>query len=114
MPGVLKSLFVLLIEYFFNFTSPSAPLNEHCKREIKMFSYVSYNRLCFMMSHIKQRVTEVELEQIFKAIELFILEEPLKLVNSVATSDHYIRLHFRTTPDLYQTLLKNPHLRPCK
>jgi len=116
MPGLLKPLFTLLIEYFFNFTSPFVPLNEHCKREIETFSYVSNDTLYFLISCIKQSVNEVELKQILKAIKFFILEEPLKLV----VSDYTLRnsndriLYLRTRPDLYQTLLNNPHLRLCK
>jgi len=114
MPGLLKPLFTLLIEYFFNFTSPLVPLNEHCKRQIKAFTYVSNDNWCFMISCIKQNVNKVELEEIYKAIELFTFEEPLKLVVTDVISNHVVKLYLRRTPDLYQTLLNNPHLRPCK
>jgi len=114
MPGILKPLFTLLIEYFFNFTSPFVPLNEHCKREIETNSYVSNDTWYFLISCFRLHVNKVELEQILKAIELFTFEEPLKLVVSDTTSNHVIRLYLRRTVasvPLYQTLL---NLRLCK
>ena len=114
MPGILKPSFTLLIEYFFNFTSPSAPLNEHCKRQIRAFSYVPNDTWYFMISCITQNVNKVELEEIYKAIELFTFEEPLKLVVTDVISNHVVRLYLIREPDLYQTLLNNPHLRLCK